>query len=84
MTIESPKFIEQLMNARGNRLVKIVTGIRRCGKSFLLNELFRKRLQKKEIKKTNTHSVWTFPSYVRRQRCFDNRAFPIFDQPEYH
>ena len=35
MTIESPKYIEQLMNARGNRLVKIVTGIRYCGNTII-------------------------------------------------
>ena len=36
-----------------NGLIKVVTGIRRCGKSFLLNELFRKRLQEMEIKEDN-------------------------------
>ena len=46
MTIERPKYIEQLMNARGNGLVKIVTGIRRCGKSFLLSTLFVDELKK--------------------------------------
>ncbi|MCR4965335.1 MAG: ATP-binding protein [Bacteroidales bacterium] len=40
MRIERPQYIEQLINTMGNGLVKIITGIRRCGKSFLLNTLF--------------------------------------------
>ncbi len=40
MKINRPKYIEQLLNARGNGLIKIVTGMRRCGKSYLLSNLF--------------------------------------------
>ena len=36
-----------------NGLVKVVTGLRRCGKSFLLNELFRARLLELGIKEEN-------------------------------
>ena len=37
-------FDDLLIEGKGNGLVKIITGIRRCGKSFLLFELFRKHL----------------------------------------
>jgi len=40
MIIPRPKYIEQLIAAKSNRMIKIITGIRRCGKSFLLFELF--------------------------------------------
>lgn len=40
MKINRPKYIEQLLNARENGLIKIVTGMRRCGKSYLLSNLF--------------------------------------------
>lgn len=33
-------YLNKLINRKENGLVKIVTGIRRCGKSYLLNELF--------------------------------------------
>lgn len=33
-------YLEKLVHSMGNGYVKIVTGIRRCGKSFLLNTLF--------------------------------------------
>jgi len=37
-------YIDRLDRKRGNRLVKIVTGLRRCGKSYLLFTLFRRHL----------------------------------------
>lgn len=40
MIIPRPKYLEQLVAAKGNNMIKIITGIRRCGKSFLLFELF--------------------------------------------
>ncbi len=36
MIFERKKYLNELIAGRGNGLVKIVTGVRRCGKSFLL------------------------------------------------
>lgn len=44
MIIPRPKYLDQLIAAQDNRMIKIVTGIRRCGKSFLLFELFHEYL----------------------------------------
>jgi len=44
MIIPRPTYLNQLIAAKGNRMIKIVTGIRRCGKSFLLFELFHQYL----------------------------------------
>lgn len=44
MAIERREYVNLLMQKRWNGKVKIVTGIRRCGKSFLLNTLFKQRL----------------------------------------
>lgn len=41
MLIKRDSYLKQLIAGRNNGLIKIVTGIRRCGKSFLLNCLFR-------------------------------------------
>ena len=38
--IPRDRLLEKLIHYRGKDLVKIITGIRRCGKSVLLNELF--------------------------------------------
>lgn len=44
MIIDRSEYIEQLLAKRWNGKVKIVTGIRRSGKSFLLSTLFKNRL----------------------------------------
>ena len=36
MIFERKKYLDELIAGRGNGLVKIITGVRRCGKSFLL------------------------------------------------
>lgn len=33
-------YLNQLINSKHNRLIKVITGIRRCGKSYLLDPLF--------------------------------------------
>ncbi len=44
MEVSRSDYIKRLSSKRGNGLVKIVTGVRRCGKSYLLFNLFRKHL----------------------------------------
>ena len=44
MIIERNKYLSRLLDSRLNGLVKIVTGIRRSGKSFLLFNIFTQRL----------------------------------------
>lgn len=42
--IKRDYYLEQLVKRKANGLIKIVTGVRRCGKSFLLRTLFKKYL----------------------------------------
>ena len=44
MVINRSHYIDLLMHKRWNGKVKIITGIRRCGKSFLLNTLYKQAL----------------------------------------
>lgn len=44
MIITRQKYLDMLVAGQGNGLVKIVTGGRRCGKSFLLFQIFHKYL----------------------------------------
>lgn len=46
MQIKGEFYLQQLINGKQNGLIKIVTGIRRCGKSFLLFKLFKQHLLK--------------------------------------
>lgn len=40
MIIERPIYLKKLINSRHNGMIKIITGVRRCGKSFLLNNIY--------------------------------------------
>lgn len=44
MIIPRDRYLERLVAHKHNGLIKIVTGMRRCGKSFLLFKLFREHL----------------------------------------
>ncbi len=41
MRIDRERYLKRLIDSRWNGRVKIITGIRRCGKSYLLNILYR-------------------------------------------
>ena len=49
MLFERKSYLQRLISADGNGMIKIITGIRRCGKSFLLFELFKKYLIEKGV-----------------------------------
>ena len=44
MDIKRDLYLEKLLGARRNQLVKVITGPRRCGKTYLLTRLFHTRL----------------------------------------
>ncbi|MGN0230471.1 MAG: ATP-binding protein [Muribaculaceae bacterium] len=50
MVVNRHKYIEELSRSKNNGLIKIITGIRRAGKSFLLKKLFRQHLLEEGVK----------------------------------
>lgn len=44
-------YLNQLIDKKHNKKVKVITGIRRCGKSYLLFKLFYEHLLSNEVKK---------------------------------
>ena len=44
MEIKRDHYLSQLISRKHNGLIKIISGIRQCGKSYILTELFRKHL----------------------------------------
>ena len=57
IVINRDYYLKKLIERQNNGLIKIITGIRRCGKSYLLNEIFTKYLLEKGIKNDHIISV---------------------------
>lgn len=45
MKIERKKYLDELISLQNNGMIKIITGMRRCGKSYLLFEIFTSYLE---------------------------------------
>jgi len=53
MQIQRKRYLDQLISKKDNSLVKVVTGLRRCGKTFLLKELYAQWLESNGVSKEN-------------------------------
>ncbi len=51
--IPRPKYLQSLISKKENGLIKIVTGIRRCGKSYLLDPIYKNYLLEQGIKENH-------------------------------
>ena len=53
MEIKRNEYLKMLLSKRQNGLIKVITGIRRCGKSYLLKTIFRRKLIEDGVKDEN-------------------------------
>lgn len=53
MTFKRDKYLNQLIEAKENGFPKVITGIRRCGKSYLLDTIYRGYLEKNGVNPQN-------------------------------
>ena len=51
--IERNVYLNKLIKSKENGFPKVITGIRRCGKSYLLKEIYKKYLLENGVKETN-------------------------------
>lgn len=72
MQIERPVYLQQLIDSKDNGLIKIVTGLRRVGKSYLLKTLFKKHLLSEGINKDHILII-----------DLEDRKYKDFRNPDY-
>lgn len=48
--IKREQYLNELVSSRENKLIKVITGIRRCGKSYLLDPIFKNYLLESGVK----------------------------------
>ena len=53
MIIQRPIYLNKLIESRHNHMIKIVTGVRRCGKSYLLFILYTEWLKQQGVKSSH-------------------------------
>ena len=91
MAIQRGQYISELLSKRWNGKVKIITGIRRCGKSFLLFNLYKDFLLNEGVAKDcfvelaldkKAHSKYRNPNelydYVLRKTKDDEKRYYVF------
>jgi predicted AAA+ superfamily ATPase len=54
--IERPEYIKQLLSFKDKKIIKIVTGVRRCGKSTMF-ELYQNELKKQGVRPKQIQSI---------------------------
>ena len=65
--IKRQTYLSEIIKRKQNGLVKVITGIRRCGKSYLLNTLFKNYLLESGVEKDHISEM----------------AFDLYDNIEY-
>ncbi len=88
MEIKRDFYLNKLIQRQQNGLIKVVTGIRRCGKSYLINVLFKNYLLSKGVPEDHIISM-AFDSYENEKYCDPENFFPfvkdqIVDQEPYY
>ena len=55
--IKRERYLKELIEAKGNGFPKVITGIRRCGKSYLLKEIYRSYLLEHDVEASEILNV---------------------------
>ena len=96
MEIKRDGYLQKLIDRRHNGLVKVITGIRRCGKSYLLFELFYKYLREQGVddkhiiklalddrKNKNYRNPDVLCDYVHKQIVDDSPYYILLDEVQF-
>ena len=57
MEIPRDSYLEKLKNKKNNKLIKVITGLKRSGKSYLMDPIFKKSLLKDGVKENHIIKV---------------------------
>lgn len=88
MEIRRDVYLNTLISKKHNGLIKVITGVRRCGKSYLLFNLFRDHLTKSKVPKDRVIEM-AFDSFENKKYRDPEVFFPFLtdrlkDQDEYY
>ncbi|HPX84453.1 MAG TPA: ATP-binding protein [Bacilli bacterium] len=93
MYIKRDEYLKKLISSKHNKLIKVITGVRRCGKSFLLNEIFYNyliesgvrenhiiRVSLETIENKHLRDALTLNNFIKSQIKDNNMYYIILDE----
>lgn len=93
MEIKRDIYLNKLIRKMNNSMIKVITGIRRCGKSYLLNKLFYDYLVQNGVSKNHIisvaldnlqnlelHNPYKLDKYIRNKIVDDGMYFIFLDE----
>ena len=88
MEIRRDRYLNLLISKKHNGLIKVITGMRRCGKSYLLFNLFKEHLLSEKIDEDHIIEI-AFDAFENKQYRDPNKLYPylkgqISDQGMYY
>ena len=88
MKIERDYYLKKLISRKNNGMVKVITGLRRCGKSYLLFTIFKDYLLKSGIEPDHIIEIqfddFAFKKYRKAQAAYDFVKEKIKDEKQYY
>ncbi len=79
MEIQRDIYLNKLIRKKNNGLIKVVTGVRRCGKSYLLFRLFYNHLLKEGVDKDHIITI-AFDAFENEKYQDPNVLMPYLDE----
>ena len=79
MQIRRDTYLNKLISKRQNGLIKVITGVRRCGKSYLLFELFREYLRNDQVPEDHIIEM-AFDAYENKKYRDPEIFFPYLTE----
>lgn len=79
MEFKRENYLNKLIMKKNNGLVKVITGIRRCGKSYLLFSIFKDHLLKSGTDEDHIIEI-AFDSFENKRFCDPNVLYPYIKE----
>lgn len=84
------RYLDKLIARKNNGMIKVITGVRRCGKSFILFKLYKKYLNSlgiddshiiqislEDIENFSFHNPLTLDAYIKKM-ITDKKQYYLF------
>lgn len=95
-SIKRDKYLQKMINKKENGLIKVITGIRRCGKSYLLFNLYYDYLLKSGVEKDHIITIALdddlyikyrnpdeLSNYIRKKIIDNKMYYVLIDEVQY-